>query len=215
LNEFGNESPDQALDWRYKTMSKKSGNNPNPSGFPNPPELPPDLLDPDLRRLDARLTHELRSMPIPPGLADRVFEASAGHLTPPRLQLSPLSGEGTMRLVKVRRQWWGRVAMAASLFLVVGVSWNMMNRSSSPLANNQAHLMTPERPELTPPLDPTPQLINTYALSLDTERLLLELASNNSDNDLSYIAQTRDITLSDLADDFVNMLADLNEGGGL
>ncbi|MCZ6836196.1 MAG: hypothetical protein O7G85_10515 [Planctomycetota bacterium] len=196
-------------------MNKKAGNNPNPSGFPNLPELPPDLLEPDLRRLDARLTHELRSMPIPPGLADRVYEASAGHLAPPRLQLSPTGGESPMRLVRVRRQWWGRVAMAASLFLVVGVSWNLMNQSSTPISNEHALLVTPETPRLIPPSNPIQDLTNTYVLSVDTEQLLLELASTDPGNDMSYLALTRDITLSDIMDDFINVLSELNEEGGL
>lgn len=181
---------------------------PDPPDLPHPPDYSPGLLEPDLRRLDARLTNDAHRLDVPPGLAGRVFDASVGHLPPRRFKL--VSTEKTT--LWERRQWWGRAAMAAGVMLAFGVSLKLL-RESSPLPSpDEIAVITPMIPAFVPTSVEDEEFINTYALSLEAESLLLEFSSEEG-KDLSYLVLTRDVTLDDLAGELVMLLAELNEGG--
>ncbi len=181
--------------------------NPQPQDHP---DLTPGLLDPELRRLDARLTNQARRLDVPPGLADRVFEASVGHLPARRLRFTPTPRQ----TIRIRRQRLGRLALAAGIALAFVLSARMLQSITPTTTPEQLAIHTP--PHATPndqiPVDMqgSSQLV---ALSMNAERLLYEFAAPTGE-DISYLAETRYTTLADLDADwraFKN--ARFDEGG--
>jgi hypothetical protein len=192
-----------------------------PTHGPLPPAFPPGTIGPDLMRLDARLTHELRSLPTPPapGLADRVFEASVGHLPSRRLRLVGAEGRVVVRIATLRRVSWGRVALAASVLLGVGVAWNIMNRSAAPTPGGLARLdVSPVEPPIVIPADPRAAIsagADANALSPEAEGLLLQALAMSDQTDLSYLPLALDLSYYDIAEDLANVFAGLTSEGGL
>jgi hypothetical protein len=87
------------------------------------------LLEPELRLLDerlARLGSEVRDE-APAGLSRRVFEASVGLL--PAVEVEPV-----LARLETRRgvQWWGRLAMAASVGLAVIIASTLTTGPAEP-----------------------------------------------------------------------------------
>jgi hypothetical protein len=86
--------------------------------------LPGDQFEPELRAIDALLRKEAAdaAREIPARLVDRVYDASVRLLpqAPLRLADAPVRGGRRVR-PSVRRQWAGRLAMAASLAFAFAV----------------------------------------------------------------------------------------------
>ena len=80
-------------------------------------------LPPHLQSVDDLLGRQARRLPVPPGLAERVYLASVGLLTgqaqPPQVQV--------IARVGYHNAWWGRMALAASIALVCGVSLRLVH----------------------------------------------------------------------------------------
>lgn len=181
---------------------------PDPQDLPHPPDYSPGLLEPDLGHLDARLTNDAHRLDVPPGLADRVFDASVGHLPPRRFKLVATE----KRTLRQKQQWWGRAAMAAGVMLAFGVSLQLLRESSPITSPKEIAVITPTIQAFIPTSLEDEAFINMYALSPETESLLLEFSSGNGE-DLSHLPLTRDVTLDDLAGEFVMLIAELNQGG--
>ena len=177
----------------------------------NSPEPLPDSFEPDLRRLDARLTHEAKHHDIPPGLAGRVFDASVGQLPASGYQFETFQTPNTARKTASRRQSWSRVALAASVLLAFTFSARMLLNQSGPAPVDPV-AKAPEASTL--PVLPDMQLASNQtelALSHDAVWLLFDFASNG-DEDISYLSQTSDITLDGLHNELATIITVLSEG---
>lgn len=130
-----------------------------------------------------------RGRPVPSGLADRVFEASAALL--PRQAAAPRGRTWTWSSQPFTvGSLWGRLAMAASIALAFFVAARMAPHAA-----------------VAPPLSP------------DVELVLLELAGDSdgllADFDdpvvgrVEHLLVTRDMTFQDLTSDLAALAADL------
>lgn len=176
---------------------------------PKPPEPLPGETDLQLRQLDARLTRDAHRNDIPSGMAGRVFDASVGHLPDRRLRFPDESASVLNNSSTRRRQYWGRMALAASVAVAFGVSWQMFTHSGNGLLE-QPQVAISNHPESVSLIGEN-VFVNAVALSLDTEQVLLDFTSANA-NDYSYLA-TRELTLSQLTEEMDNLFAENYEGG--
>ncbi len=174
------------------------------------PEPLPGSFEPDIRRLDARLAQEAKHRELPPGLAGRVFDASVGQLPPSGYRFESIRTSSVARQTRRRRQSWSRFALAASVIVTFTLSARMLLNQSMPAPVDPVAKV----PEVIQPTLPNLQLA-TYQtdmpLSPDAERLLLEFASNGTE-DFSYLPLTRDITFADLNDELAAFFTGLSEG---
>jgi hypothetical protein len=134
----------------------------------------------ELREVDAMLAEYARRSPVPAGLADRVFNASAGLLPARRrrdrvLRLQPVSPVST----------WGRLALAASIALAFFVA---------------ARVLPFGRP--TPLLSPDVELILLEFAGVGD----LDEPGYAA---VEHLLVTRDMTFRDLTSDLANLVADL------
>lgn len=174
------------------------------------PEPLPGSFEPDIRRLDARLAQEAKHRDLPPGLAGRVFDASVGQLPPSGYRFESIRTTSVARQTARRRQSWSRFALAASVIVAFTLSARMLLNHSLPATDDSVAQV----PEVILPTLPDLQLAiyrTDIPLSLDAERLLLEFASNGTE-DFSYLTLTRDITLEGLSDELAAFFTGLTEG---
>ena len=177
-----------------------------------PPENLPGSLEPELKRLDARLTRDAGHLDLPPGLADRVFEASVGRLPAQRYRFQTVETISTSRRLVLRRQVWARVALAASLAVAFVMSAQILMKTSSPVEPDVFAGITEPLEILIPEMSPVSD-DRFVVLQRDAEQLLFALAAGGMD-DFSYMAMTREITLDDLNDEFA-ALSDVMAGEGM
>ena len=174
------------------------------------PEPLPGSFEPDIRRLDARLAQEAKHRDLPPGLAGRVFDASVGQLPPSGYRFESIRTTSVARQSARRRQSWSRFALAASVIVAFTLSARMLLNHSVPVTDDRVtqvlEVILPTLPNLQPATYQT-----DIPLTLDAERLLLEFASNGTE-DFSYLTLTRDITLADLNDELAAFFTGLSEG---
>ena len=161
----------------------------------------PDEFDELQRVIDARLQLSVRSTAVPKGLSGRVFEASV-MLLPKQasqpIEVRSLRLAGTERSI-FNRLAWGRLAMAASVFIAAGVGVWMMNQSSP----QKLVVMGPERPVVrdTGLLDPL--LAAEFAT-------LPEGSASDVERELSYLLDTNELTsFDDLTGELALLVADL------
>ena len=175
------------------------------------PEPLPGSFEPDIRRLDARLAQEAKHCELPPGLAGRVFDASVGQLPPSGYRFESIrKTTSAARQTRRRRQSWSRFALAASVIVAFTLSARMLLNQSMPAPVDPVAKV----PEVIQPTLPNLQLAayqTDNPLSPDVERLLLEFASNGTE-DLSYLTLTWDITLDDLNNELAAFFTGLSEG---
>lgn len=155
----------------------------------------PGSFDDQERRIDAQITQALGvdANMVPEGLADRVYQASVRGLPAPLpLPLREAQPLRPHRLV-VGRLAWGRLAMAASVLLGIGLGiWSLQ----------------PSRPV-------GPSSVAQIDIRLDgplaTELAMLPQGSaTDMENELSYLLDTNDLTSFEvLSGDLVRLLADV------
>lgn len=174
------------------------------------PEPLPGSFEPDIRRLDARLAQEAKHRDLPPGLAGRVFDASVGQLPPSGYRFESIRTTSVARQSARRRQSWSRFALAASVIVAFTLSARMLLNHSI-LATDDRVAKVPE--VILPTLSDLQLATNQteIPLSLDAERLLLEFASNGTE-DFSYLSVTRDITHVGLSNELAALFTVLSEG---
>lgn len=82
-----------------------------------------DELARDLRGLDEAIARQAAAADadVPAGLEDRVFAASVTLLPAPSRSVAGTIGRGSIRTLP-RVQWWGRLAMAASVGVAVVIA---------------------------------------------------------------------------------------------
>ena len=88
----------------------------NPDSF-DPESMARDV-SPDLHAVDTLLGRQARSLRVPAGLIDRVFQASVG-LLPARSHTPQIEVVAT---IGYRHSWWSRGALAASIALACTIS---------------------------------------------------------------------------------------------
>jgi hypothetical protein len=150
--------------------------------FPLQSELPPDL-----ERIDESLADLAKRDQAPPGLTDRIYEASVSAL--PRLRLRGRAAAGPQRM-RFHRPVWGQLAMAASIGLAfVLVAWFLSMPTGAPDRND----LIAERTDA-----PVVRTVARHSVRLtpEAEWLLLETGFNGER--ISYLVETRDITFADL-----------------
>jgi len=86
----------------------------------------PDQIPPEFREIEAQLVSWVRRQPVPPGLADRVFDASVGLLPARRRPRSPLFQMPRLASLSAWRGVGGRLALAASITLAFVVAVRIM-----------------------------------------------------------------------------------------
>ena len=91
----------------------------------------PAFFETELLELAAWLAALASRLQAPPGLDRRIFEASVEHLPKPALRYP--AGEATAKArwlsrLTQRSQWWGRLAMAASLALVFAITLRFVHQ---------------------------------------------------------------------------------------
>lgn len=86
----------------------------------------PDQIPPEFREIEAQLASWVRRQPVPPGLADRVFDASVGLLPARRRPRSPLFQMPWLASLSAWRGVGGRLALAASITLAFVVAVRIM-----------------------------------------------------------------------------------------
>ncbi len=75
-------------------------------------------VSPDLQVVDTLLGRQARSLRVPAGLIDRVFQASVG-LLPGRAHSPQIE---VVARIGLRQSWWSRAALAASIAMACTVS---------------------------------------------------------------------------------------------
>lgn len=145
----------------------------------------PDQIPPEFREIEAQLASWARRQPVPPGLADRVFDASVGLLPARRRPRSPLFQMPRLASLSAWRGVGGRLALAASITLAFVVAVRIMpGRDSNPL-------------------------------SPDVEMVLLEYAGGQRGfvdprfAKAEHILMIHDMTFGDLTNDLARVVADL------
>ncbi len=146
-----------------------------------------DQIPTEFHEVEARLSDWARRQPVPPGLADRVFDASVGLLPARRvrrvraMQLQPPTS------LRTRVSAWGsRLAMAASIALAVFIGHRVL-----PLSGVSG------------------------VLAPDVEMVLLEFAGGMPGlldprfAEVEDILLTREMTFGDLAGDLARIAYDL------
>lgn len=149
--------------------------------------LPGDF-SPAMRELDSQLAENARLTPIPAGLVDRVFEASASLLpehqsadaVASRWRLIPGIPGVSGRSLSIHRLAWGRVAMAASVMIVCAIAVRFLHHPSG------------SAPELAEK-HKTPAALDVHSnLNWFTDDSTVQL-----DNDMAYLLDTSDMTSAD------------------
>jgi hypothetical protein len=165
------------------------------------PESLPSEFGADLVELDRVLGDALSGVDVPVGAFERLCEASAKHLEAP----ASLWFESHPAVVVVRersrRTMWARVAVAASLTVLVTLA-------SRPLLNSGG---LPDRPTMGEP--EVMQASFAPPLQHDLEMLLLDRAPDRRGEEMAYLfdpdlressdmslyVQTRDVTADDVS----------------
>lgn len=153
---------------------------PAPQGSPLPAEL---------ETVDAMLAGHARRQAVPPGLVERVFDASVGLLPSPRRRAHPSWTPGPLRFPTA---WWGRLALAASIGLAFVVAVRTM-----PLGS-------PELPPLTHEVE---LALLDYAGGQEFVLTLGDLQPQLGEVD--SLLMTRDMRFRDLAGDLESLAAKL------
>ncbi len=168
--------------------------NPYPDHLADPRDPLPADFGPELGRVDDAVAHAATGAPLPAGLADRVFEASAAPMT--RLQLRPPTLRPAVRrwagTAPVRGCRWSRLALAASVALAFGVA--------SQLVRPPAPSASPENREWLVVASPTD------VLAPDVVWLLMQPAAEG-DTEVASLLVTEDMTFDDLAGELAMLVA--------
>lgn len=149
-------------------------------------ERPADQTPPEFREVEARLSAWARSRPVPPGLADRVFAASAALLPSGRRRRPSLLQMPRLASLSAWGGIGGRLALAASIALAFFVAVRV-----------------------------TPQAHESNRLTPEVETVLLEYAGVDAGfidprvASVESILRTRDTTFGDLNSDLARVAADL------
>ena len=147
---------------------------------------------PELRSLDAMLARQAGRLRVPPGLIQRVFEASVAGLPSPRQVWRRASHpEPVIATVSL----WSRLALAASIGLAFIVATQSLRRPAGPL------LLSPEM-ELVLMGDARDTRNGLYRLLLDSDVQPL--------GEVEHLLLTRDMTFDDLDYDLTMLVADLD-----
>ncbi len=96
----------------------------NPDSF-DPESMARDV-SPNLQAVDTMLGRQARSLRVPAGLIDRVFQASVG-LLPGRAHAPQIE---VMARIPLRDSWWSRAALAASIAIACTVSLRIVHSPS-------------------------------------------------------------------------------------
>lgn len=145
-----------------------------------------DQTPSEFHEVEARLASWARRQPVPPGLADRVFDASVGLLPARRRPRSLLRQRPRLASFSAWGGMGGRLALAASIALAFFVAVRV-----------------------------TPRPGDSDRLTPDLETVLLEYAGGqNGFSDprfaaVEQILMTRDMTFGDLTGDLARVVANL------
>ena len=162
--------------------------NVNPNHPVNRIEPLPADFDSEAQQVDALLSAQARRTAVPMGLTDRVFEASVKSLPrsrQPALRLAGSAADVQRRhvLFTLHRTAWGRAAMAASVAIVCGVAWLMLQSSPAPSPDGSLLAIHTAGPDA-----------NSLAASGD----MLPVGSlDQLDNDMGYLLNTDTLTSMD------------------
>ena len=148
----------------------------DPSSFD--PESTARDLSPQFQAVDDMLGWQARRLRIPAGLIDRVFLASVellpGRVQTPQIEVVARSG--------LRRSWWSRAALAASIALACSASLQIVR---------------------TPTL---PQLV--WGIDTEIQPMYREVVGTAL-NDMEHLLVTREMTIDDLDMELAMLAADL------
>ncbi len=141
----------------------------------------------EFREVEAALSAWARRQPVPPGLADRVFDSSVGLLPARRLRrFRPMQHQPQLSLRTRMSAWGSRLALAASIALALFIGHRVLLPA-----------------ELSPLLTPA------------VEMVLLESAGgwpgllDSRFAEVQDILLTRDMTFGDLTGDLARIARDL------
>ena len=141
----------------------------------------------EFREVEAALSAWARRQPVPPGLADRVFDSSVGLLPARRLRrFRPMQHQPQLSLRTRASAWGSRLALAASIALALFIGHRVL-----------------------PPAGFSP------LLTADVEMVLLESAGGYPGlldprfAEVQDILLTRDMTFGDLTGDLARLAYDL------
>ena len=153
---------------------------------------------PHLRPINEMLAGEASRVPLPPGLVQRVYQASVTHLAgPPEIARRPARSYWVEPLIHGRLAAWGRLAMAASIGVAFLVSLRVMRFQPRASAPPVAALV----------LSPDEELV-LFDLEAGVDRVL-GLATDSPLGEIANILLTRDMTFRDLAADVAVLASDV------
>lgn len=165
--------------------------------LPNNTEPLPGEFGADLVRLDEALAGLLTRVEAPADLGDRIYAASLEHLEAPAAL--PFRSSPLVVTMRQRRTMWARVAVAASLTVLVTLAGRVvMNSSTSPVKAFEPEAMTAS---LSPAL---PDELEMLLLDRSPDRQGEEIAylfdpDVRESSDMSLYVQTREVSLDDVS----------------
>lgn len=181
------------------TSRPGSGGNPHSHGIEPLGEGYNDLD----QRLDAQLSstaHHLRSIPVPEGFVDRVFEVSIEARDQAEAPLSFTRGLPGRQHVAVKL-----VALAACLGIAVTAALWLVNGDSTERAVESVVVLEIPTPESIPSID-------VIALSSQAEWVMLTSSREHRQLDrLSTLVVTRDMSIGDFTGDLTSVLDAMND----
>ena len=148
----------------------------DPSSFD--PESTARCLSPQLQAVADMLGRPARRLRVPAGLIDRVFHASVG-LLPGTVQTPQIE---IVARIGMRRSWWSRAALAASIALACTASLRIV-----------------QAPTL-------PQLV--WGIDTEIQPVYREVVGRTL-NDMEHLLVTREMTINDLDMELAMLAADL------
>jgi hypothetical protein len=171
----------------------------SPSGAgPDPESAFAEWADwPQLRPIDEMLAREAAGQPLPPGLTQRVYDASVTHLPGSAVARRRSRSFWVEPLVQGRFATWGRLAMAASIAVAFMVSLQVMQFQPKAGMPTAAAVV----------LSPDEELV-LFDLEAGVDRVL-GLVSDSPLGEVENILLTRDMTFRDLTADLALLAADV------